>query len=270
MKLKSYYLLTSIFMLVGICGVANADLRSDNFNDNTQGTMWKLLEEDSDDIWLEETNKRLEARATSEAYREIAAYLSNDWGFVTAENFQVKIGFYYDRVSWDWGEVGIGIGFGDNVENFRKDYISIGAGCDENYPVFYYEVVTDSNVIESGWTARVSNRGVLYVSYDARGDNLYLSTTGYGSANAWKTISGVVRGQWNRTLIGVGIIGYSSYVDLGSGQAYLDNFIIDSGTLCTNKMAADLNEDCKVDFQDFVLLALEWLNCNMDPPESCL
>lgn len=39
---------------------------------------------------------------------------------------------------------------------------------------------------------------------------------------------------------------------------------------CSHFVLADLNRDCKVDFKDFALLALYWLDCNLDPPELCL
>jgi hypothetical protein len=38
---------------------------------------------------------------------------------------------------------------------------------------------------------------------------------------------------------------------------------------CTEWAPADINYDCKVDFQDFALMASEWLTCNINPPELC-
>jgi hypothetical protein len=37
-------------------------------------------------------------------------------------------------------------------------------------------------------------------------------------------------------------------------------------TLCTKLLKADLNEDCKVDFQDLATLSQSWLECNLEPP----
>jgi len=59
----------------------------------------------------------------------------------------------------------------------------------------------------------------------------------------------------------------------------------DTGSFCINRPAADLNDDCKVDFFDFAVLAEDWLGnydlsdlatlaedwleCNLEPPEAC-
>ena len=40
-------------------------------------------------------------------------------------------------------------------------------------------------------------------------------------------------------------------------------------TVCTEYPATDFNKDCKVDFEDFAVFALSWLECNLDPPEAC-
>ncbi|MBN2591520.1 MAG: hypothetical protein JXA96_16765 [Sedimentisphaerales bacterium] len=38
---------------------------------------------------------------------------------------------------------------------------------------------------------------------------------------------------------------------------------------CTKKLAADINNDCKVDDADYVIMSLMWLDCNIYPPEAC-
>jgi hypothetical protein len=38
---------------------------------------------------------------------------------------------------------------------------------------------------------------------------------------------------------------------------------------CMQKLPADLNDDCRVDFQDFVLFAESWLSCNLRPESEC-
>jgi beta propeller repeat protein len=38
---------------------------------------------------------------------------------------------------------------------------------------------------------------------------------------------------------------------------------------CTQKLAADLNNDCKVDFDDYLIMSSMWLECNLTPPEAC-
>jgi len=38
---------------------------------------------------------------------------------------------------------------------------------------------------------------------------------------------------------------------------------------CTNPIIGDLNGDCKVDCEDVCLMLENWLECNLEPPESC-
>ncbi|MHC4742429.1 MAG: hypothetical protein ACYS8Z_10985, partial [Planctomycetota bacterium] len=38
---------------------------------------------------------------------------------------------------------------------------------------------------------------------------------------------------------------------------------------CRQKMPGDINEDCRIDFDDFSLLAAGWLQCNFDRPQLC-
>lgn len=39
--------------------------------------------------------------------------------------------------------------------------------------------------------------------------------------------------------------------------------------MCTSELLGDLNDDCKVDFDDFVLFSTNWLKCNLEPQENC-
>ena len=268
MKSQTLHMSLAVIMFVGTCGITKADLRSDNFNDNSQGPTWKKLEQNPPNCWVDETNNRLEVRATGLALDMDALYGSY-WDLIPTDDFQVKVSFYNSVVSWNWNEVYIGIGFRKHLENFGQDYIYIAAGCNEDYPVFWYEHVEDGNTVTGNWKTRSSNSGTLYITYDANQDELYLSDSGYGSGSSWKTFSGVLQGAWDGRLIGVGVGGSSENVVMSSGQAYLDDFVVDSGTLCTSIPAGDLNEDCKVDLKDFSLFALSWLDCNMDPAEAC-
>jgi len=38
---------------------------------------------------------------------------------------------------------------------------------------------------------------------------------------------------------------------------------------CLAKIEGDLTGDCRLDFKDFAMMALNWLKCNLDPPEAC-
>lgn len=38
---------------------------------------------------------------------------------------------------------------------------------------------------------------------------------------------------------------------------------------CTSRIAGDVNDDCKIDFEDFAIMASHWLECYLEPPEAC-
>ena len=38
---------------------------------------------------------------------------------------------------------------------------------------------------------------------------------------------------------------------------------------CPVKLDADFNGDCRVDFRDFAIFCLDWLQCTAQPPEAC-
>lgn len=42
-----------------------------------------------------------------------------------------------------------------------------------------------------------------------------------------------------------------------------------AGPVCISKPPGDLNADCRVDFNDFALLADNWLSCNLRPQSEC-
>jgi len=39
--------------------------------------------------------------------------------------------------------------------------------------------------------------------------------------------------------------------------------------ICIDYPTMDFNKDCKVDFEDFAVFALNWLECNLDPQSAC-
>jgi PKD repeat protein len=42
-----------------------------------------------------------------------------------------------------------------------------------------------------------------------------------------------------------------------------------SGPYCIRDIPGDLNHDCKVDSEDFAIMASHWLECNLDPQSAC-
>jgi hypothetical protein len=81
------------------------------------------------------------------------------------------------------------------------------------------------------WESRGNESGTLYLSYDAPNDILYFSEIGYGSGNALWTKAGLLQGEWSGVPLHVSLGGDSNSVQLDAGDAYLDNFIVNSGTV---------------------------------------
>jgi methyl coenzyme M reductase beta subunit len=183
-----------------------------------------------------------------------AAYLANGWQFDVSEDFQVKIDVHYSALSSNDGWMGITIEKAGDPDN----YVSLSAGTAANQPYFFYEKLVDGSPV-TAQQARASNDGALYVSYDSALDQLYVSSTGYGSANAWQTVSGLLQGQWASESLALYIGGGSDRSLILPGQAYLDNLVIDQAALLNWPILADLNGDGFIDFLDVKEFADNWL-----------
>ena len=47
------------------------------------------------------------------------------------------------------------------------------------------------------------------------------------------------------------------------------NYISNTLVSCSGPIPGDINNDCKVDLDDLVILVGHWLECNLEPPEAC-
>ncbi len=213
-------------MVLVTSGAYAVSLPSDNFDDNAMDTtLWNLYEEDSENVWLDETNQRLELRTTVGVFSdEVALYLPNNWGFLATEDFSFRVDFHNSSTAS--GSVLLGVGK-DPANDVWFD-----AAYDEGAMFFWDAIVSDID-FDEGSKVRDSNDGTLYISYNATTDDLYLSDTGYGSGNAWATIEDLLQGQWGGYAVAPLLGGDSWDSDVGvlSGTAYLDNFVVDSGVI---------------------------------------
>jgi len=199
-----------------------------------------------------EINSRLELR-TSGIFSDFTDYfIANGWYFNTTEDLSLKINFHYSHLSQNIGSVGINVG--DDV-----NYVQISAGSDANELYFYYSASIDGNVF-SEQQLRTSNDGTIYISYDSAAKEFYLSTAGFGVENAyiWQTPN-ALKGLWS-TPIYVSLCGRSSGIAIGSGQAYLENFEISSGSLTNWPPATDLDNNGYIEIYDLANLCEQWLN----------
>jgi rhodanese-related sulfurtransferase len=200
----------------------------DDFEDGEAGSLWFEYEPDMSKIWVEETGGRLEVYASARADDIDAAYVSNGWRLDVTKNFELKVDFHYGKL--DVGDSWVMVGLLPSLAEPVSRIITFEAGCMNEQPFYLYEAINDSWRKEE-ISDRSSDDGTLYVSYDAGKDELYLSHTGYGKANAWRTVTGLLKNKWAAQPVYVAIGGGSDRVVLDAGDAYLDNFVVDSGVL---------------------------------------
>jgi len=210
---------------------------SDNFNDNSQDTsLWNLYEDNHTNAWLDEINDRLELRSAG-SEDGAAGYFANGWGFSPTTDFSFKIDFHFFSPSSGPADTDAAVQLCLNTD-LGSD-ILIEAGCGSTgggtaYHSFFYsaiENIINNSEIPKGEKQRDTDNGTLYISYDASEDVLYLSDTGYWATNAWVAISDLLQGEWDNNVVIPSFGGWSDGVILNSNDAYLDNFVIDSGTI---------------------------------------
>ena len=267
--------------LITICAVAAITsaayaLPSDDFNDNSMNTsLWSLYQDNPNNGWLDETSGRLEMHSNAVDDNAAAVYFANGWGFSTADSFSFKADFYCSLPSRpEYYEFNIALGLLRAPITMRDNEVDMTAGSyvEEygNGAYFTCNKNTDGNYVDEGHKTRSQYDGILYISYDANKDELYLSDTGYWASNAWVTIPGLLKGEWGSAFVKPFLGGgYVYNIALDSGDAYFDNFAVDSGTIvqiCEYALSGDLNNDCRVDFLDFAIMASNWLiDCTADP-----
>jgi len=227
-------------------------LPSDNFDDNRRNALWRSYADDYSNVAVVEDANQLNLSATGQAGNLVADYVANGWSFNVENDFRFKIDFHYSGIGIQDGWVGT------TIEN-DNGFVSISAGFDSSGRYFYYEKVADGNTVFEQ-TIRDSNDGTLYISYNASADELYLSSIGYGSINAWQTVPGLLQGQWASEPVSLAIGGGSDGVALDPGEAYLDNFEVTAAMPIGLPPATDLNNDGFIDRDDVWVIRENWLN----------
>jgi M6 family metalloprotease-like protein len=230
---------------------------SDNFNDGLKSAMWFRSIDDYDNVWVTEDANSLNLRSIGEVTEpgNYAGYAANGWTYDVSEDFTARVDFHYSAVDSYNGWIGITVGNND------ANYVSILVGSEDKQAYLYYEKVVDANVVSSDRIIRTSNDGTLYISYSAAADELYVSTVGYGAANAWQTAVGLLQGQWvsGTVYVSIGGGGVCDGIAAG-GQARLDNFETAAGKIVGWPPATDLDSDGFIGLGDFIILAENWLS----------
>ena len=202
-------------------------LLADDFKDGVAPPLWQAYEPDEQKIWVEETNGRLEVRASEAADNINAAYVSNGWRLDVTNDFKMKVNFHYGKRSA--GDSWVMIALAPSLEQPISRIITFEAGC-LDYQWFYLYEAIDGTWRTEETSDRSSDDGTLYVSFSADKDELYLGFSGYGKSNAWWTVAGLLKGRWGNAPVYVGLGGGSDQASLDAGDAYLDDFVV-SGLL---------------------------------------
>ena len=225
----------SIFVYAWVVVISPAVFgQSDNFNDNAIGSQWTLLEDSPATLSLLEKNQRLEVIASAPPTADIdAIYLSNGangFELSTEDDFKISIDYSYTSFQALGGQLDIlslVLGVGRDLDG--TDSAAIGVGL-SGIGILGYAAAyrTDDNQTTEalGFPAETGN---IYVSYDASADDLILGLTEGNSHLLDDTVVGI----WNADSLMVSFGARGMGHTLVSGNASLDNFLIESGTIIT-------------------------------------
>lgn len=200
----------------------------DDFDDNEQSESWRVYVDDANTCQMVETNGRLELRALEHVQDAFAGYVADAWRFDAGDDFAIRVDYHYDLQTFPKGRINIGLT--PSEEDPRTQRLDFGVGCADLFPSYWYESRNDSSVrsayIDRGW-----DDGTLFISYDALADALYLGDAGYGPEYAWMTVTDLLGDQWEGKPVYLYLGGSASGLEIASGHAYLDNLLVEKGTV---------------------------------------
>jgi hypothetical protein len=237
---------------VGALGLLLAPVHSayavpaDDFNDNVRGATWTEIEDNAALLSVNETNQRLEAVSSkTSAFDLDALYLSDGpSGFALSANADFQMRVSYDigatlalaqTSGSDW-RFALDFGFGTTANGDDSFAAAVAwapfpiGGAPFRATGAAYRV-DDVQSPLAPITAFAPQTGTIYLSYDAAGDTIHVSDAGYGAANADYSLPGLVQGQWDADTLLVAIGARGHGVDIAPGFAWLDDFVVDAGTV---------------------------------------
>ncbi len=203
-------------------------LPSDDFGDGQPGPLWFVYAMEPELAWLQETNGRLEVNTTGLMEDVDAIYVSDGWRLDATRAFAVRVDFHFGKVGVGDGRLTLGLV--PTIEEPVVQWAQFEAGTFDDNPFYLYEV-RDGTWVEEKVTDRFSDDGTLYVSYDPESDELHLSDTGYGKANAMWIVEGLVRGRWQSESVYITLGGGCEGMALTGEDAWLDNFTVNAGAI---------------------------------------
>ncbi len=206
-------------------------LPADDFKDGKPEPLWMLYEPQPEAVHLREVNGRLEVEAIAQSQNVDAIYAADGWRLDATKDFAIQVDFHFSKQGGGDGRVTLGVV--PSLDPSGMQWAELEAGCFESGPFYLYEV-RDGSWVQEVVTDRSSDGGTLYMSYEPDTDELYLSYTGYGKANNWRTVKGLLKGRWASKPVSVILSGGSQGMALTGADAWLDNFAVSSGVLVLN------------------------------------
>jgi len=200
----------------------------DDFEDCRPEPLWMSYEPEPELVQLLEVNGRLEVEAVAQTEDVDAIYVANGWRLDVTKDFALRVDFHFGKRGVGDGRVTLGVVPGLDPSGMR--WAEFEAGCFDTDPFYLYEV-RDGLWVQERVTNRSSDDGTLYMSYNPDTDELYFSRTGYGKANAWQTVPGLLKGRWAAEAVYVILSGGSEGMPLDPGDAWLDNLVINAGAI---------------------------------------
>jgi hypothetical protein len=204
-----------------------ASAEGDDFTQDETAPLWQVYEPTPQRVWFERVSGRLELHADRPADLFSALYLSSGWRLDVAQDFSLRINFGFSKI--DPNEGWVSLGLAPSLTTPVTRYVDVRAGCEAGESL-HLGKLADGFGFGRWVAARGSDVGTLYLSYDANADELYLSFTGYGPANSWHTVAGLLRDRWAGNAVYV-VLGGWAKMSLEKGDAWLDNFVVDTGVV---------------------------------------
>jgi len=200
----------------------------DTFNDNLTGPMWRVLADDPNLCTMKEVNQRLELQATNQVSVVSAGYVSSGWRLDPRCDFSVKVDYHYDLMSFAVGWVSLGVT--PEVGDPWEQNAVIGVGCAHGYANYWFRKQAGFSV-DSDSAQRSGTNGTLYISYNAGTDELYLGLADYGPDDAWSVLPGLRNVKWGNRPVYIWLAGGCEGLNVPSGRVYLDNLLVQTGTV---------------------------------------
>lgn len=229
----------------GLAGVAQGQTTTgtavvqDNFDDNKMGNLWTTFGT-SAGIKVTEANKRLEFTTPSDASETFVGYISNKWWLDPNEDFQMKADLYFN-IS-DAGSGWVTLGFTPNPTVPGDQFILFGIGRSIGFPNYWWEAKKGYST-PMDFVSRTVNSVTVYISYDSWNDILYLGDAGYGEKNAWQIITDFAASYWGRVPFYVFAAATTENLAIKSGNAYIDNVVIEKGKIGSPYPDTDPDDD---------------------------